>query len=240
MHLGASYLPDKKAAEARVTAFLRMIKPNATDLYILGDALDYWYEYRTAVPRGHIRFFGALAELADAGVRLHYFIGNHDIWLFDYLRDEIGMEIIDGYQVKEILGKRFFLTHGDGVGKLPAGFRLIRSMFRNRICQKLYASIHPRWTIPFAHRWSSSNRNFSSYRTPQFRGLDKEPQAIFAIDYLQNVDPSINYFVMGHLHTLTDERIGPDCRLIILGDWITQCTYATFDGTSMNLHKFEQ
>lgn len=238
MHLGASYLPDKRQAEARVADFLDSIAADATDVYLMGDALDYWYEYRTVAPRGYVRFFGALARLADAGVKIHWFIGNHDIWLFDYLRDEIGMEVVDGYAVRDIMGKRFFLSHGDGLGPLPPGFRFIRALFRNKICQKLYAAIHPRWTIPLAHGWSKSNRNFAQYATPEFRGLDKEPQAIFAREYLREVDPSVNYFVMGHLHTLTDEKIGPDCRLIILGDWITQFTYARFDGTRLELKHY--
>ncbi|MDE6757468.1 MAG: UDP-2,3-diacylglucosamine diphosphatase, partial [Muribaculaceae bacterium] len=159
LHLGSTYDPHSRQRERLVTEFLESIADKAGAIYLVGDILDYWYEYRTVVPRGYVRFFGALAALADKGVKITWFIGNHDIWLFDYLRDEIGIEIIDGQLVTDIYGKRFLITHGDGVGKLPRGFRFIRSVFRNRVCQKLYASIHPRWTIPFALKWSSHSRS---------------------------------------------------------------------------------
>ncbi len=240
LHLGASYIPDQRGAEKRVVDFLRSIQDDCSELYLMGDVLDYWYEYRTVVPRGYVRFFGALAQMADAGVKVHWFIGNHDIWLFDYVRDEIGVEIIDGCRVEEIMGKKFYLGHGDGVGPLPWGFRFIRSMFRNRVCQKLYAAIHPRWTIPFAHAWSSTNRDFGEYETPRYEGAANEPQGRFALDYLKNVDPGINYFVFGHRHVLADESLSPTCRLIILGDWITQFTYAVFDGNDIKLAKYDE
>lgn len=239
LHLGATYIKNERAAERHVVDFLLTQCKDAAEVYLLGDVLDYWYEYRTVVPRGYVRFFGALASLVDAGVKVHWFIGNHDIWLFDYVRDEIGVEVIDGCVTRDIYGKRFYLGHGDGVGKLSPGFRFIRSMFRNRVCQKLYAAIHPRWTIPLAHAWSASNRDFDAYATPRFEGLDREPQARFALDYLSNVDPAISYFVFGHRHVLADEALSPACRLIILGDWITQFTYAVYDGVDMVLKRYQ-
>ncbi len=237
LHLGAAYLPDKREAELRAVAFLESIKDTAAEVYLLGDILDYWFEYRTVVPRGYVRFFGAVAALADAGVKVYWFIGNHDIWLFDYLRDELGVTVIDGVVVKEIMGKRFFLTHGDGVGRIPPAFRLIRWLFRNRICQKLYSAIHPRWTIPFAHGWSRSSRDIEHY-APVFRGMAQEPLAVFAKDYYDNVDPSINFFVFGHIHVAVDEAISPTCRFVVLGDWIRLFTYAVFDGIDIKLECF--
>jgi len=219
--------------------FLDSIAESAEEIYLLGDILDYWFEYRTVVPRGYIRFFGALARLADKGVKIHWFIGNHDIWMFDYLRNEIGMEVIDGYAVRQIRGKRFFLTHGDGVGQLRPGFRFIRRLFRNRFCQRLYSAIHPRWTVGFAYWWSAKNREYDSRYTPHFSGIEKEPQGQFAVEYLRDVDSTIDYFVMGHRHVLTDEPISPTCRLVILGDWISQFTYAEFDGERLSIRKFE-
>ena len=115
LHLGASYFADPRAKERAVVQWLDSIKNTAAEIYLLGDILDYWYEYRTVVPRGYVRFLGKLAELSDAGVKLHWFIGNHDIWIFDYLPSEIGVEVIDGSVEREIMGKRFFLAHGDGV-----------------------------------------------------------------------------------------------------------------------------
>lgn len=237
LHLGANYLPDTHENERKAVRFLESIRDDAEALYMLGDVLDYWYEYRTVVPRGYVRFFGALASLADAGVKIYWFIGNHDIWLFDYLRDEIGIEVIDGYEITDIGGKRFFLSHGDGLGRLDTGFRLIRSLFRNRICQKLFSSIHPRWTIPFAHRWSSHSRNFQSEDVPKFRG-EQEPLVQFASQYINDTDNTIDFFVFGHRHVLTDYPVAGHSRLIFLGDWIHHFSYAVFNGTDMEIKHF--
>ncbi|MCM1020812.1 MAG: UDP-2,3-diacylglucosamine diphosphatase [Muribaculum sp.] len=236
MHLGASYLKPAREYENRVVEFLDSIAADAAELYMLGDVLDYWFEYRTVVPRGYIRFFGSLARLADSGVKIHWFIGNHDIWLFDYLKSEIGIEVIDGWQVKQIAGKKFFLSHGDGVGKLPFAFRTLRAIFRNRICQKLYSAIHPRWTIPFALNWSKSSRDFSA-EIPVCSNPEAEPLIIFARDYLKK-SPDINYFVFGHRHVLLDYTLSPGHDVIILGDWIHHFSYAKFDGTKMEICRY--
>ena len=127
LHLGAGYISDGRAHQQRVVRFLDSIADDADELIMLGDVLDYWYEYRTVVPRGFTRFFGALARLADRGVKITWFLGNHDIWLFDYLRDEIGMRVVDGSEVREIYGRKFYMAHGDGVGRLPASFRTQRA-----------------------------------------------------------------------------------------------------------------
>lgn len=238
LHLGAKYLKNPRDYEQRVVDWLGMIKDDAKELYMLGDVLDYWYEYKTVVPRGYIRFFGALASLADAGVKIYWFIGNHDIWLFDYLRDEIGVTVIDGYLVKDIDGKRFFLSHGDGVGRLKPSFRMMRAIFRNKICQKLYSGIHPRWTIPFALSWSCSSRNFSE-EIPVVDNPDDEPLVQFAREY-SAIHPDIDYFVFGHRHVILDHNISNHCHVIILGDWIHHFSFARFDGESMEMYKYVQ
>lgn len=238
MHLGARYLPSPREAEQKLCRFLRAIAPRAKALYILGDALDYWYEYRNVVPQGFTRFFGALAHLADQGTRIVWFKGNHDIWLFDYLRDEIGLEVVDGCRTEVIDGRRFFLGHGDGVGRVPAGFRFIRWLFRCRACQVLFAAIHPRWTVQLAYAWSSSNRHFSTARPPEFLGADREPQAVFALEYLRDVDPDIDYFIFGHRHVMADVPLTPSCRLIMLGDWIWHDSYARLRDGKLELLQF--
>ena len=239
LHLGASYITDPLEHERRVVRFLDSIAGQAEELIMLGDILDYWFEYRTAVPRGHTRFFGALARLADAGVKITWFIGNHDIWLFDYLASEIGLRVVDGYETRMIRGKRFFMSHGDGLGKLPPMFRFIRSTFRNHVCQKLYAAIHPRWTIPFAHRWSSHSRQAAA-GIPTFGGEQGEPLVAFCREWQRShkADPA-DFFVFGHRHVLIDYPLGEhDARMIILGDWIHHFSYARFNGHELTLHTY--
>ena len=155
IHLGAKFIKNPREHELTIVKWLDSISNDAKNLFLLGDILDYWYEYKEVVPRGFVRFFGALARLADSGVNIVWFKGNHDIWIFDYLPTEIGLKVIDGSMETVIDGKRFFMEHGDGVGESRPSYRRMRAIFRNRTCQKIFSAIHPRWTVPFAHNWSS-------------------------------------------------------------------------------------
>ncbi len=238
-HLGATYIDNPRRHEKRLVDWLMSIKDDASEIYMLGDVLDYWYEYRTVVPRGYIRFFGALAEMADSGIKIYWFVGNHDIWLFDYLRDEIGLTVVDGYLEKDILGKRFFLSHGDGIGKLKPSFKMMRAIFRNKLCQKLYAAIHPRWTIPFAHGWSSSSRDFANYVEIEEVNPSAEPLVEWAESYSVE-HPGIDYFLFGHRHVLLHHELKSDGEVIILGDWIRQFSYARFNGQKMEICRYNQ
>ena len=243
LHLGAPYFPDSREAERRVVAFLDSIRHDASEIYLLGDILDYWYEYRYVVPKGFVRFFGKLAELADEGIRITWLIGNHDIWIFDYIPSELGVEVVDGILTRDILGVRFLLAHGDGIPPLPRTFRMLRALFRNRLCQRLFSGIHPRWTVPFAHNWSRHSRaNGLPPMATSHPLLDNLRS--FAISQAE-VSPSIRYFIFGHLHILHRERIvspgdiSSSSELIVLGDWIHYFSYAVFDGHRLSLHRFQ-
>ena len=237
LHLGASYIADPRAHERRVVEFLDHIAPDCKRLFLLGDILDYWWEYRTVVPRGFTRFFGALARLADSGVEIVWFKGNHDIWIFDYLPQEIGLTVHDGIMVTELDGHRFLMEHGDGVGRLPWSFRKLRGLFRNRVAQKLYAAIHPRWTIGFAHSWSSHSRKQGGY-TPSERAGDNLVN--FAKTYnADHADEKIDFFIFGHCHTILDSTLPDGSKIIILGDWISRFSYAVWDGKDIKMKRFE-
>lgn len=236
LHLGAPYFQDSHEAEKRVVAFLDSIKNDADAIYLLGDVLDYWYEYRYVVPRGFVRFFGKLAELSDSGIKITWLIGNHDIWIFDYLPNELGIRVVDGTLTEKIHGKTVFMNHGDGVGKLPAGFRFIRSVFRNKICQRAFSAIHPRWTVPFAYNWSRHSRKTGEGRgvpdTKLLAGLRN-----FAKEYHMD-HPEVGFFMFGHVHVLSREEIDDGCEIIVLGEWIRTFSYAVLDENGLKLLKW--
>ena len=236
LHLGAPYFPDSREAERRVVSFLDSIKEDAEAIYLLGDILDYWYEYRYVVPRGFVRFFGKLAELSDSGIRITWLIGNHDIWIFDYIPGELGVRVVDGSIVEEIYGRKVFMAHGDGVGKQPLAFRFIRSMFRSRICQFFYSAIHPRWTIPFAYAWSRHSRATGRESGQEWHPLLDNLER-FSLEYLKE-HPDISHFIYGHLHILKQLKLTGQSDLTVLGDWISLYSYATLtpDG-SLTLHR---
>ena len=244
LHLGAPYFPDSRKAEKRVVEFLDSIKDDADVIYLLGDVLDYWYEYRYVVPRGFVRFFGKLAELSDRGIRIVWFIGNHDIWIFDYLPNELGIEVVDGTLVEEIDGRKFFMTHGDGIGKLPPTFRLLRKLFRNKVCQKLFSGIHPRWTIPFAYNWSNHSRSSGPMPSEADAKRMMNNLRVFSRDYLSE-HPDIDYFLFGHLHLL--ERFEVESRnkdakaeVVVLGEWLKRFSYARWNGESLEIKKYRE
>lgn len=238
LHLGARYIADRRAHEQRAVAFLDSIADDANALYLVGDILDYWFEYRTVVPRGYVRFFGALARLADRGVKVTWFIGNHDIWLFDYLRDEIGISVVDGALETEICGRTFFISHGDGLGHLGLGFRIIRAIFRNRLCQKAFSAIHPRWTVPFAYRWSSHNRTSGVTDFERYEAVCSQQVAAWAEAFLRE-HPQVDYFVLGHHHIVVDRLLSTGARLVILGEWLSGTTYGVFDGEKFEIRQFD-
>lgn len=236
LHLGATYDQANREVEKSAVRFLDSIKEDVSELYLLGDILDYWFEYRHVVPRGYVRFFGKLAELADAGVRITWFIGNHDIWIFDYLPSELGIEVVDGSLHRSILGSEFCLQHGDAIVGDPM-FRFLRSLFRNRVCQRLYANIHPRWTVGFAYACSRRSRMKKS-------GLDDESFHLidgmrkWCADAIKEGDPT-KYFVFGHLHAAYDESLPDNRHLIVLPAWNVTKKFGVFDGNVFKICKFE-
>ena len=225
LHLGAKYLTDPMERERRVCRFLDSIKEDAAELFLLGDILDYWSEYKYVVPRGYIRFLGKLAELADDGVKLTWVTGNHDVWLFDYLRDQMGMTVLKGNAVVESQGKRILISHGDDVGKQPVMYRFTRWCFHNRVCQWLYAGIHPRWTYPIATGWSSENR---TSRSPERLQEISENAASRLVEFSRDhyaVHPEVEAYIYGHIHLA---RIYPSETMppvIMLGEWISLNSY---------------
>lgn len=250
MHLGAAYLEDSRSAEMRVVRFLDSIKEDAAEIYLLGDVLDYWYEYRYVVPKGYVRFFGKLAELTDSGIRVTWIIGNHDIWIFDYLPRELGVEVVDGVLDREVLGARMVMAHGDGVWQASRKFRFLRGLFRNKVCQHLFSAIHPRWTVPFAYAWSRHSRHSGTpelerreadrqRRKAEGRGLPENVAALraFSRDYAEQ-HSGCRYFLFGHLHQLIEEEIGKDLTMIVLGEWLRLFSYAVYDGERMTLCKW--
>lgn len=238
IHLGNRYLENPTDVEKKLVKWLDYIKKDAIAVYFLGDVFDYWYEYKYVVPRGHVRFLGKLAELSDIGIEIHLFTGNHDIWMFDYLPEEIGAIIHREPLTINLLGKNFFLAHGDEVGYRPLKYRIIQSIFRNRFCQFLYVSIHPRWTFGFARRWSLSSRKsgLAAERLKETQARNTKALEEFATSYLQT-HPEINFFMFGHLHILTDKALTAESRLLIIGDWMQHFSYAEWDGKKLALKK---
>ena len=235
-HLEPDFDNDSKERERKLVRWLDFVKQDASAIYMAGDMIDFWFEYKKVVPRGFVRFFGKLAELTDSGIEIHWFIGNHDIWIFDYISDELGVIVHKKPEIINLFGKNFFIAHGDGLADDSKSFRIIRSIFHNRVCQLLFAGIHPRWGIGLAHIWTRHHRK-TGHALP-FSDEKNEPLVAFSKEYLKK-NPSVNYFIFGHRHILLDLNLTTDSRFIILGDWIRYFSYGAFDGENFTLRRFE-
>ncbi|MCK4750950.1 MAG: UDP-2,3-diacylglucosamine diphosphatase [Bacteroidales bacterium] len=222
--------------EKKVVEWLEEISQEASEIYLLGDIFDYWFEYKKVVPRGFTRFLGKIAQLTDAGIKVNYFTGNHDVWVFDYLPTEIGVEVFRHPITREYGGKKFYIGHGDGLGPGQTGYKLLKWLFTNKIAQWLYARVHPNFATGFAHRWSRKSR-YDKGVTTEWLGDDKEYLIVYARELLKK--EHFDYFIFGHRHMPLEYDLNENSRFIYLGDWIENFSYAVFDGTTLSLNKLD-
>ncbi|MBL1409974.1 UDP-2,3-diacylglucosamine diphosphatase [Sphingobacterium faecale] len=234
-HLGSYPREQSESREREIVKWLDHIKQDASELYLVGDVFDFWFEYRTVVPKGYIRFLGKLAELADLGIKITFFKGNHDMWMFGYLKKEIGATIVDNELVLNLNGKTCYVHHGDGLGPGDRKYKTLKKIFRSSFCQWLFARLHPNLGIGIAQRWSKHSR-ISNGNDEQFLGEDKEWLIQYAKEALKT--QHYDYFVFGHRHFPYELEIGAGSKIINLGEWINYYTYAVWDGHSLNLERW--
>ncbi len=243
LHLGADTFQQPLDYERRVVRFLDHIKADCKALYLVGDVIDYWFEYRYVVPRGFTRFLGKLAEFTDAGIEVHWFTGNHDIWIFDYIENETGAHVHHQGGTFQLQGQSCYIAHGDGLGHDSTAFKLMNGFFHSRLCQRLFSWIHPDLATAFAHRWSAHSRRVGG-NFPDYLGEDKEHIVVWTKKYIQQLvgagQPVPQYFIFGHRHIMLDLMLSRQSRLVILGDWIQHFSYGilTADG-QFSLEQFE-
>ena len=237
-HLGSWAIDHRRTQERRLVRFLDSIKDKAMAIYLLGDMFDFWNEYKYVVPKGYTRFLGKISELTDMGIEVHYFIGNHDIWTYGYLEEECGVILHHKPLTTEIFDKVFYLAHGDGLGDPDTNFKLLRKIFHSPTCQVLFNSIHPRWGMWLGMSWAKHSRmkRIDGKEVP-YMGEDKEYLIQFTKEYMKTHE-DVDYFIYGHRHIELDLVLSRKARLMILGDWITQFTYAVFDGEHMFMEEY--
>ncbi|WBM75205.1 UDP-2,3-diacylglucosamine diphosphatase [Saprospira grandis] len=237
IHLGVANSAER---EKQFVRWLQTILADeeAEALYLVGDIFDFWFEYKTVVPKGFLRSLGLLAQLADRGLDLHFFTGNHDVWMFDYFEKELGAKIHrDPIQVC-LQGQNFLIGHGDGLGPGDHGYKFIKKIFRNSFCQWLFRWLHPDIGAALAQFFSHSSR--AAQDGPQnFLGSEKE----WLILYCQRKKercPAVKFFMFGHRHLAQDLRLDESGRRYInLGDWFSQPTFARLEDGKLRLHYFE-
>ena len=235
IHLGAGNYAGSREREDRFVRWLDQIKADAAEVFIMGDLFDFWFEYKTVVPRGYIRLLGKLAELSDAGIKLYFFKGNHDMWMFDYFEKELNATIISNELIIERGGKKFFLHHGDGLGPGDSMYKLLKKIFRSKLCQWLFARIHPNLGIGIANYWSRNSR-IANEKEENAKPGEQEWLVVYCHEVLQKT--YYDYMVFGHRHLPLDIQLDDKSRYVNLGEWVSYNSYAVFDGKELSLEYF--
>lgn len=236
-HLGAPNHKASRAREDKIVAWMDSIKADCRELYLVGDLFDFWFEYKKAIPKGFVRLQGKIAEFTDSGIPVTVFTGNHDMWMFDYLPKELGVELYRKPIRKTFNGKEFLIGHGDGLGPGDHGYKFIKKVFANRLSQWLFARLHPNFGIGLADYWSGKSRNANRGEDEKFLGEENEWLAIYCKEYLKK--EHIDYFIFGHRHLPLDLKIGNNSRYVNLGEWMNYQSYAVFDDEKLKLKEWK-
>lgn len=235
LHLGVPNREKSLVREKLFVQWLDEIKSDAEAIYLVGDIFDFWFEYKKAVPKGYVRLLGKLAEISDSGIPIHIFTGNHDMWLFDYLEDEINAHIYREPIEISLKGKRFFIGHGDGLGPGDNGYKLIKKIFKNKLCQWLFERIHPNLGISIAQYWSKKSRIANGEKDESYHG-EKEWLTQFCKGKMKTIE--VDYFIFGHRHLPLEVDLGNNTTYINLGEWVNYNSYAVFDGKKLELKSY--
>ena len=237
-HFGTPTPEASLARELRVVEWMQSIRVSAAALYLVGDIFDYWYEYRSVVPKGYTHFFAELRRWRDMGIDVYFFTGNHDVWMYDYFPTEFGIPVYHEPIVREFDGRSFYIGHGDGLGDNDLGYRLLKGLFTNRLVQWCYTRLHPDLGARIATFASRSSRAATGERDAEFLGNDREHLCCYS-EMLLRTTPH-DFFIFGHRHlpldiTLSDGK----ARYINLGDWLNHNTFAVWDGSTLLLERFD-
>jgi UDP-2,3-diacylglucosamine hydrolase len=232
-HLGLPAGTDPLEREKRVVKWLQMVAPDASEIYLLGDVFDFWWEYKHVVPKGFTRFLGTISTLTDSGLPIHFFTGNHDMWIGKYLVNECGVIVHNQPLITSFNNRKFYLAHGEGLGTKDKAYEVLLSVFRNRFLQILYSALHPRIGMGFGHRWSLSSR-LEKGISLKFLGEEKEDLFRHSKKIIEN--EKIDYFIYGHRHLPMTYKLEQGATITILGDWIGNASYAVWDGNELVLN----
>ena len=206
-------------------------------MFLLGDLFDFWFEYKSVVPKGFTRTLGKLAEITDSGIPVYYFVGNHDLWMRGYFDQELNIPVYHTPQQFELNGQKFLIGHGDGLGPGDKGYKRMKKVFTNPLAKWLFRWLHPDLGVPLAQYFSVKNRLISGDEDIRFQGEENEWLVQYAKRKLQ--DDHFDCFIFGHRHLPLDIQLSRDSRYLNLGDWIQYYSYGVFDGKELSLEYFE-
>lgn len=242
LHLGVPTIEDSHKREMMLVSFLDSIKNDTETLFLMGDLFDFWFEYKTVIPRGYVRLLSKLSEFTDAGIAVHLFAGNHDLWTFDYLQKEIGIQVHRKPMIMELKDKKFHLVHGDGMGPGDKGYKFLKKVFECKVNQFLFRWLHPDIGIGLALKWSHNHRvkKLKKEAESNYYSVVEDTRLYkYAQEYVKE-NQDIDYFVFGHQHKPMQYKVDNGALVTVVGNWIRDFSYAVFDGKDLKLLTFSK
>ena len=241
-HLGIPNHTSSLEREKLLVKWLDNVRTDAAEIFLMGDVFDFWFEYKTVIPKGFVRLMGKLVEITDSGIPVHLFRGNHDLWTFDYLEKEIGIKLHRKPVIREIMGKTFYLAHGDGLGPGDISYKFLKAIFEFRPNQLLFSWLHPDIGAWMGNYFSRRSRLAKMSRTGREEpSFDKEGEMLYNhAREMAETYPHVDYFVFGHRHMPVMMEINAKATLVILGDWISHFSYGVFEEGIFRLERFEE
>ena len=236
-HLGAPTWAESLPREKIFVKWLDSIKHDAEVIFLLGDLFDFWFEYKTVVPKGFVRVLGKLAELRDSGIKIHFFVGNHDLWMHDYFEKELNIPVYHKPKEFVLNNKHFLIGHGDGKGPGDKGYKRMKKVFTNPFFKWLFRWVHPDIGVRVAQHLSVKNKLISGDEDKKFLGEEHEWLAQYSKRKLES--KHFDYFIFGHRHLPMEIKVGENSTYYNLGDWINHYTYGVFDGEIFELKNFQ-
>jgi UDP-2,3-diacylglucosamine hydrolase len=234
-HLGLKAGSDPHDREKKVVRWLNTIAPDAREIFLVGDIFDFWWEYKLVVPRGFTRFLGTVSAITDSGIPVHFFTGNHDMWVGNYLSEECGITVHTTPFTQTFGGKKFLIVHGEGLGSESTGYKILLALFRNKNLRALYSMLHPSIGVGIGHKWSLSSR-LGKGISKEFLGEEMEDLIKYSKSVLGN--EHFDFFIFGHRHLPLIYNLKQDTTIVFLGDWINRGSFAEWDGKQLNLKEF--
>ena len=236
-HLGIPDYESSLKREKMLVDWLDKTSRDATEIFLMGDVFDFWFEYKHVIPKGYIRLLGKLAEITDRGIPVHLFKGNHDIWAFDYLKKELNIQLHRNAVIRTFEGKKLFLAHGDGLGPGDKGYKLLKKVFEFKPNQFLFRWLHPDIGARMGLYWSRKSRlaNISQHGVQEETRKPEDEMLFKYAVYKAEQMPDIDYFIFGHRHVPLQMKVNDSAEIVILGDWLTHFSYGVFEDGRMQL-----
>jgi UDP-2,3-diacylglucosamine hydrolase len=237
-HLGFPDHATSLVREKKLIAFLKEASADAKEIFLVGDIFDYWYEFKSVVPRGFTRLLGTISEITDSGIKVHFFAGNHDMWSFGYLEKECGVMFHKDEYIAEYNGKRFIVAHGDGMGPHDKGYKFLKKIFTSKVLRWMFSRLHPNFNLWYGQSWSYRRRKREKPEEYTFLGEEKEHLLQYSLHLLEK--EHYDYMIYGHRHVPYHKRHNDKTDIVLLGDWLHHYTYAVYDGTGIELKYFRK